>query len=173
MAKLAYKISICLKYLQQLKNSWIRKGKLSKSSMDFCRINFSTGSTHFYMVCAQQILLDCCIRNCWGEKKAFWFYEKSPLYQILDMKSLLLKDIIQKNNPQTQHTLNKSRHAAPGMLLRPIPQSVSLSHKLHCCWQGGSMHQLHKSFWSHWEDMSSFIYPTISVYRTTRTVAML
>lgn len=38
-----------------------------------------------------------------GEKKVFWFYEKSPLYQILDMKSLLLKDITKKkkNNPQS------------------------------------------------------------------------
>lgn len=32
-----------------------------------------------------------------------------------------------KNNPQTQHIVHRSIHPAPGMLLRPIPQGVSLS----------------------------------------------
>lgn len=88
--------------------------------------HFYSVSLHFYTVCLQQILVDCCIRNSWGG----WgggqgggrcsHFKKSPLHQILDTKSLLMKDAIQKNNPKPHHTLKRSRDPALGTLLRPV-----------------------------------------------------
>lgn len=176
MAKVALIMNIWLKYFLQLNKSWVRKGQLSKSSKELWRINFCSGSKHFYMVCAQQILFDCCIRNCSGGKKnVFWFYGKSPLYQILDTKSLLLKDIIRKNNPQTQHTENIDPDIQHQECYSdPAHRGFFFPIMLHFCWQGGSVHQLQKGCWSaHWEDMPSMIYPTISVYRATGTVGRL
>lgn len=127
-----------------MKKSWIRKGKLSKFSKEFCRIHFYTGSTHFCMVCAQQILLDWCIRNCSGEKKGFLILRKVTI-----ISDFGYEEHYPKNQPPKPKTLwidpDIQHHecysdASHRVLLFPI--------KLHCCWQGGSVHHLHKSFGS-------------------------
>lgn len=98
------------------------KQNLSRHSVGFTSIlspHISLVSLHFYTVCLQQILVDCCIRNSWGEKKISHF-KKSPLYHILDTKSVLMKSATQKNNPKPHHTAERSRDPAQGTLLRPL-----------------------------------------------------
>lgn len=137
MAKLAYNINIWLKYLLQLKKSWIKKGKLSKSSKEFCRIHFCSGSTHFYMVCVQQILLDCCIRNCWGEKKRFCDFKRSHhciRFQIWSHCFWMSKKTTPKPktlciDPDIQHQECCSD---------PSHRVFLFPFKLHWCWQGRS-----------------------------------
>lgn len=69
VAKVAYKINIWLKYLPQLKKSWIRKGKLSKSSKEFCRIHFYTGSTISTWSVHSRFYLIVVLEIAQGEKK--------------------------------------------------------------------------------------------------------
>lgn len=102
--------------------------------MKFWRIHFYTVSTyfysvslHFYTVCLQQILVECWIRNSWrggrgdGEEGGGCsHFKKSPLYQILDTKSLLMKDAIQNHKPKAHHTVKRCRDPALGTLLGPV-----------------------------------------------------
>lgn len=107
---------------------WIKKWKVSKSSQKFCRIHFCTGSTHFYSVylhfytvCLQQILVNCCIRHSWGDGK-----ECVPNFRKVTIASGFGYKVIayercypKKTTPNPIHCV-ETQAPTPAMLLRPI-----------------------------------------------------